>query len=92
MFYLEDLTLKDIKFLKQLLEDYRETHTAIEDGKFLPLPIIYHTFKEKLKRLVKYVSYNPNETETPKKPSKYSEAKKFNKRAYRIKKEIIKNG
>jgi hypothetical protein len=80
MFYLEDLTLQDINFLNQLLEEYRETHTIIEDRKPLPLPKNYHILKEKIKRLCKYASYNPREADTPKQPSRYSEFKKTLKR------------
>jgi hypothetical protein len=97
MYYLEDLTLQDIRFLKELLEDYKTTNTKTsEDGKPPALPVAYHSIKAKVKRLVKYVSYNPNETDTPKKPSKYSVFKKqlrednnlikLNKKTYRIKK------
>jgi hypothetical protein len=82
MYYLEDLTLQDIKFLSKLLEDYRETNTMFEDGLPLPLPHAYHIFKEKVKRLTKYVAYNPFEADTPKKASKYSEVKKKRKNLF----------
>jgi hypothetical protein len=91
MYYLEDLSLRDINFLSQLLEDYRKTNTAIEDGKPLPLLPTYHSLKTKVKRLIKYASYNPFEKNTPKRPSKYSEFKKtLHKKTYKMKKEIIK--
>jgi hypothetical protein len=91
MYYLEDLNLQDINFLNQLLENYRKSKSVFEDNKPIPLPPVYHIFREKVKRLVKYVSYNPNETDTPKKPSKYSEFKKqIRKKTYRMKKQNIK--
>jgi hypothetical protein len=90
MYYLEDLSLQDIYFLNQLLEEYRKANFKLENEKPLPLPPLYHVFKEKVKRLIKYASYNPFEKDTPKKPSKYSEFKKLHKKNYKIKKEIIK--
>jgi hypothetical protein len=86
MYYLEDLNLKDIKLLNQLLEDYREKNTMFEDGLPLPLPPSYHILKEKIKRLTKYASFNPNETDTPKQASKYSEFKKRIKQQNNLKK------
>jgi hypothetical protein len=63
MYYLEDLTIREIKFIKDLLDAYRDKHTKMDN----PLPPYYHSLKNKLKRLCKYVSFNPLEETTPKK-------------------------
>jgi hypothetical protein len=101
MYYLEDLTLQDIRFLSALLEDYRiKNIKTSEDGKISALPTAYHSVKVKIKRLTKFATFNPNETDTPKQTSKYSVFKKQLKRdfpketpkglhkIYRLKKDI----
>jgi hypothetical protein len=84
MYYLEDLNLSDIKFLNQLLENYRKENMTEENPK-KPLQKDYHILRAKVKRLVKFASYNPFETDTPKQQSKFSEYKKFHKKNYKIK-------
>ncbi|MDR1286366.1 MAG: hypothetical protein LBK08_02035 [Treponema sp.] len=86
MYYLEELTPRDIVFLNQLLEGYRKTNVKMKNNKPLGLPKEYHILKEKIKRLCKYFSYNPFETNTEKRKSKYIEAKKL-RRTFKTKKE-----
>jgi hypothetical protein len=75
MYYLEDLTIREIKFLDDLLSEYRNNNESFVSS----LPPYYHTLKKKLKRLCKFVSYNPAETDTPKSRSKYSVLKQLKK-------------
>jgi hypothetical protein len=72
MYYLEDLTIREIKFLNELLETYKKDNEKPD----IPLPPFYHSFRTKLKRLCKFVSFNPLEENTPKNKSKYSLWKK----------------
>jgi hypothetical protein len=71
MFYLEDLNLREIKFLKDLLEAYRKDNEKQD----ISLPPFYHTLKKKVKMLSKYASYNPCNQYAPKEKSKYSSHK-----------------
>jgi hypothetical protein len=66
MYYLENLTVNEIGFIKELLEEYRSRsqNTA-------PQPFFYHSLKNKVKRLFKFISYNPLEEATPKKVSQW---------------------
>jgi hypothetical protein len=75
MYYLEDLTIREIKFIQELLEAYKKDN----DKPSIPLPPFYHSFRIKLKRLCKFISFNPLEEETPKQHSKYSVWKKERK-------------
>jgi hypothetical protein len=82
MYYLEDLSIKEIQFLKDLLETYKEQNTKETDGKYEPLSPMYHTLFIKIKRLCKFVSFNPDETNTPKQISKYRIAVDEKKKKY----------
>jgi hypothetical protein len=46
----------------------------------IPIPQKYHNLNKKVRRLCKFVSYNPLETDTPKQVSNYSVWKKHFRR------------
>jgi hypothetical protein len=71
-YYLEDLTIREIKFLNELLETYKKDNEKPD----IPLSPFYHSFRNKLKRLCKFIHFNPLEENTPKQQSKYSLWKK----------------
>jgi hypothetical protein len=74
-YYLEDLTIREIKFLEEILNEYKERNIKPNEQ----LPPFYHSFRTKLKRLCKFISFNPFEEATPKHISKYSIWKKNKK-------------